>query len=334
MESKWALAEWIQKLIPLLLLVAMAAGTCRGACSKPQETPHAASAPVVADAAGQEFYVGAQPYWDNPKGLEGLPECFGLKPARSQDELVPLLNRLGEQLSRMVRKIPDLTSLETVVQTRSWPAEMKPLSNTLPMVPQIREYSYLILPHQLGGAVNLEEYRTEISGKRGKPGAKRSNYPFLTKNFALMWSRFYPSNRSESRFRYLGEQKLHRHNTFVLAYAQKPGQVRSPSAIVVEGRAVVVLEQGIAWIDQADYHIRELRVDLLAPRPDIHVRALTTEIRFGEVSIRKLDAPLWLPQQVTVTMLRDDGYFRTEHRYSKYQLFATTSKVISETGDP
>jgi hypothetical protein len=299
----------------------------------PQEAEASAQANSLFDTTGQEFYAKAKPYWDDPKVIREMPALSGLKPADSQDQLIPILDKVGEQLGLMLQKIPDLTSHEVVRQNKSGPDPLMPYTSIAPRLPLIREYSYLILAHRTGGAVKLEEYRTELPGKRPEPASQQKGYP-LTSNFALAWSRFYRSNRSESRFRFLGEQKIDRRNAFVVAFAQKPGFVRDPSKILIEGRATRVLEQGIAWIDESDYHIRRLRIDMLAPRPDIHVQALVTEIRFGQVQIQQLNLLIWLPQEVKVFMGCDGAAFQNVHRYSDYRLFTVKTRILPAAPSP
>jgi hypothetical protein len=65
----------------------------------------------------------------------------------------------------------------------------------------------------------------------------------------------------------------------------------------------MVLFQGIAWIDEADFRIVRLRTDLLAPRPDIFLKTLTSNVRFFEVRIPVQGAAvsLWMPQQANIT---------------------------------
>jgi len=328
MQRCWGFVATRSKNPVLLVTVAAVLGTApQSAWPAPQEAPPPAEAGTAPEATGQEFYSRARPNLDDPNWIKNFQERYGLKPAESQDDLIPILDKVGAQLAAMLRRIPDLTSREKVVQIRSWPEGMRPTSGSRLMTPVTREYNYLILAHQTGSMVNLEEFRTDVPGKRSEPAENRKDLP-LTTNFALLWSRFYPSKRAESRFLYLGEQKLDRHQTFVLCYAQKPGLVTVPVRIQVGGRTYLALDQGLAWIDQTDYHIRQLRIDMLAPRPDLHIRALTTQIKFGEVHMPTLAAPLWLPEQVTVSLLRDDGYFENEHRYSNYQLFTVKSKIL------
>ena len=94
----------------------------------------------------------------------------------------------------------------------------------------------------------------------------------------------------ESRFRYLGQQRTDGHSTFVVGFAQIPGSVVSPGAILTDRESLPMLLQGITWIDQADFRIVRLRTDLLAPQPEISLERQTAYILFGPVHIATLDS--------------------------------------------
>jgi hypothetical protein len=285
------------------------------------ETPPNLTPPPLApaDLRGEAFYASAKPYLDDPGLKNRFPELHGLKPAHSQEQLIPILDQVGAQLLSMVRRLPDVVAHERVTQVGHF-------STSVGTVPLNHDYSYLILAHRSSQGVSLDEYRTELSGKQEAKSGPALD--MLTGGYALTWSRFYPSNRSESRFRYLGNQKLGHRQTFVIAFAQKPGWVKVPGVITIGDNTTVILDQGIAWIDQSDYRILYLRLDMLAPRPDIHVQALVTEIQFGEALILQLPAPLWLPQRVDVFLAAGGEVFHNIHRYSDYRLFAVHSLVL------
>jgi hypothetical protein len=93
------------------------------------------------------------------------------------------------------------------------------------------------------------------------------------------------------------------HATVVLSFAQIPDKVKSPGEVTFPDASIAVLFQGMAWIDESDFRMVRLRTDLLAPRPDIYLRRLTSEVRFSEVHIfvQNAQVSLWLPQETKVT---------------------------------
>jgi hypothetical protein len=181
----------------------------------------------------------------------------------------------------------------------------------------------LTRPAQNGRLV-VSEYRTT---RNGKPVVQAAGGPAF-QGFISAWIVFSSLNQGESRFRYLGQQRVNGHTTYVLGFAQTPGQVESPGEIVVGGKSIPMLLQGIAWIDQSDFRIVRLRTDLLAPRPEIQVEKQTANIRFGTVHIADLASELWLPEAVSLQMEFSGQVFQEEHKYSKYRLYQTKSRIV------
>jgi hypothetical protein len=69
-----------------------------------------------------------------------------------------------------------------------------------------------------------------------------------------------------------------------------------------------------------------MRSDLLAPRNEIRLDQLTTEMRFGEVQLQDVPNPLWLPSDVDVSMEIDKQKFRNVHRYTNYRRYRVSVK--------
>ena len=267
--------------------------------------------------------------------LEAIPELRGLEPAPDQDELPVLLERVGDRAVGLLLKMPNLICHEKVIETRQGRKF------------GAREFDYLILAHHTSEAVSLEEYRVDLRDKllaapdsrvsaslsdlrrkSDEASARNSGGLPLSEGFAYKWVHFYPSNRSESNFRYLGRQRIDGHKTFVLAFAQKPGSVRSPGELRFHGRLIPILYQGIAWVDESDSRIVRLRTDLLAPLVDVHLRRLTAEIHFGSVRLEDGGSPLWLPHEVQVTSDVNGQIFEERHVYSAYRAYSVQSKIV------
>jgi len=272
-----------------------------------------------------------------------VPELKGLKPPPDQQPLTSLLDKVGSRTVELSRKIPNLISHEEVVQSQPG---RKPTTQT---------FSYLTLAHKGRDAVTLDEFRVDLktgatleTGSSEKPDApnpsaaqltelkratERANAPAsaggppLSLGFASMWVRFYPSNRSESNFRYLGQQKIDGRRTYVLAFAQKPGSVRLPGELRFRDQTILVYYQGIAWVDGSDFRILRLRMDVL-PASYLPVTQLTAEIRFADTQATGFTTPLWLPREVVVTTQINGNTFRNKHIYSNYRSFQAHSRIL------
>jgi hypothetical protein len=89
-----------------------------------------------------------------------------------------------------------------------------------------------------------------------------------------------------------------------------------------------LLYQGVAWIDQESYKIVRIGTDLLAPLPNIKLLQATSTVNFSVVEIPKFTESLWLPKSVELTWDLGGNRLGELHRYSKYRLFAATSRII------
>jgi hypothetical protein len=273
-----------------------------------------------------------------------IPELRGLKPDEGDLALPVLLDRIGERTVELARKTPNLIAHEEIVESRLGSRATR------------EDFSYLILAHLDKGALTLEEYRVDLktgamleTDDAWKPqapaivgslshlddlalasqriNARTTGGPPLSQGFASMWIRFYPSNRSESAFRYLGQQKIDGHQTFVLAFAQKPGSVRLPAEVRFKDKSVPIYNQGIAWVDVADFRIVCLRTDLLSPT-NLPLTRLTAEVQFAETQAAGFAAPLWLPREVVVTSEVNGHTFHDKHSYSNYRSFQAHAKML------
>jgi poly(3-hydroxybutyrate) depolymerase len=255
-------------------------------------------------------WANAKPYLDDPlpQLTTDIPELHGLDPAPDQQPLEQLLKKTSAKSLDLLERMPNVISHESVV------------IKVEPRGPAWREkFEYLVLRREALGEVMLEEYRID----KGKTGAAP-----LSQGSANAWVLFHPGNLVESRFRYLGRQRMDGHNTVVIAFAQIPDKVKFPGQVNVGGTSVPVLFQGIAWVDESDFRIVHLRKDLLARRPDFFLRTLTSEVRFSEVRVPELKDPLWLPEEVKITWDFKGQVMQELHQYSDFRLYRSKAKIV------
>lgn len=198
-----------------------------------------------------------------------------------------------------------------------------------PIRQRVEKYNYIILAHPAQDRrLVLEEYRTD---RNGKPVPRNAAPRF--RGFSMFWVIFSTSHQRESRFRYLGQQKVGGHMTFVVAFAQVPGSVENPAKIAAAKATVPMLLQGIAWIEGNDFHILRLRTDLLAPQPEIGYLKQTSDLRYGTVRITDLNLDLWAPRIVEVETDDTGELWHEQHEYSKYRLYEAKSRIILNPED-
>jgi hypothetical protein len=289
-----------------------------------------ASVPARGDPADKVYYAKAHPYLDEPhkKLCKVVPELKSMRPATDQQPLSEILAKTGSNVDEFFKHIVDVIAQERITQER--------LNGTRVIGEQQTDDNYLIVRESGASDSDLLEYRMDSDGNRVDPGGYHRGY-LVTFGFALLSNYFASIYQPESTFRYLGDQKLGARDTYVVAFAQKPGeatQVVTMRSTHIEG--VHMLMQGIAWIDKANFQIVRMRTDLLAPRPEISLDRQTTEVSFDPVQLQDISRPLWLPADVKVFLEIKESMlgstvqlcFRNEHHYSDYRRYRVSVKMI------
>jgi hypothetical protein len=281
-----------------------------------------------------KLYADAHPYLDEPlpKLKKTVHELGELEPSASQDQLTDLLAKVAAKADDLLRKVPNLISDEAVSETEMTVPKGEPLGCIGAGCSQFamghhsqrnQKFSYIILAHtNQYGQLQLEEYRT---GRNDKPVPQGTAAPKF-QGFVANWLVFSSSNQGESRFRYLGQQNMDGHNSFVIGFAQIPGAIEYPGQFLTAKGSIPMLLQGVAWIDQSDFRIIRLRTDLLAPQPQVEFQEQTSNIGFGPVKLA--DTELWLPEAVDVEMEADGQYLQEQHQYSNYRLYQAKSRIV------
>lgn len=286
----------------------------------------------------QKFYADARPYIDEPLAqlIKRVPQLKELQPSHSQQGLPGILLKTGNQVDAFFRNVTDLTAREEISLMRL--RQEKPYMKPELTGERVRD-SYLILRHGNTGSVEIVEYRMDASGGNFDPSVRRKGF-LVTSGFALTCNYFSTGFQSESRFRYLGDEKIGARDNYVVGFAQQPGKatltVRMKKA--TGGAPAHMLVQGIAWIDKSDFQIVRMRTDMLAPRKDVGLNQQTTEVTLTKVQLVDVATPLWLPSSVKVyveftTHNGDvDEFFelsyRNEHKYTDYQRYRVSAKVV------
>jgi hypothetical protein len=243
--------------------------------------------------------------------VHAVPELKRLKPAESQDPLAQILQRVGAAVGAFFDNFADTACTEHLT------GMVHPRSQR-GLIQFDNRYSYLAVTQAGAAKWTLDEYRTDGTGEIVKPNAKGG---IVTFGFVALPVNFHPEYQSDSHFRYLGRQAIGGQDTYVVAFAQRPGVARLPASVWFGERKGVVFLQGVAWIDPVGYRIVRLRTDIQAPEPNVGLQRETTEVDYSEVNFEKSGKTMWLPRAVTVNGQLGDYVFHNLHRYSDYRLF-------------
>ena len=295
-----------------------------------------------AQSAVPPVFTNAPTYIDYPlrKLSAVVPTLDGMKADSNQDQLAGILSKVGEATVRSLSAAPNLTSREDVYSivlardpglTNSVVGmeEMPALLDLETQLLQSRsiEFNYLLLfDHHADGATSIKELRTDFKNRQvNSPVNGFAPHGF---GFAYQWLLLTPANQSELRFRYLGQQRMDDHKTFVLGFVQIPNQVKIPGKFSWAGKEAPFFFQGIVWIDQSTFDVVRLRTDLLSPVPSVNLRQMTTELHFRSVRIHGYGADLWLPSEVLIRTAQTDSVVEELHQYSAYRFFHAESRLL------
>jgi hypothetical protein len=256
------------------------------------------------------------------KGLEQAPD--------NPEFLAEILRKTGRSEDAFFDSFVDLSAKEKITQQR--------VRGKMVTASEHVEDSYLILRQGTQPGANVREFRTDSKGNQLPPVGLEKGF-LITFGFALMSNYFSTDLQHESNFRYLGEQKIDAQETYVVAFAQKPGEATVfVSFADRKGTAANLLMQGIAWIDKSNFQIIRMRTDLLAPPPGIDLERQSTEVTFDKVQLADVANAMWLPKEVKVELKfrqSDPGsprlgelVYRNEHHYSGYERYRVSVKMV------
>jgi Flp pilus assembly protein TadD len=250
-----------------------------------------------------------------PELIAAVPELKGLEPAASQDELPSILQKTGENVSAFFTGFQNTVSVEQVRQERLGKnGKVKDFQNL--------KFQYLLMSQPQQGRMELEEYRTNEHGDRTAPSGLDSGF-MLTSGFASASLLFHPAYQSGAKFRYLGRQQANGRTLDVVGFAELPDKAEMIERFNTHDASILVVFQGLAWIDPDAYKIVRLRTDLLKPESKIRLERQTTEITYDPVQFKQVASTVWLPSEVAVTVEWAGKRFRNMHRYSNFKLFNT-----------
>lgn len=280
---------------------------------------------------GQRNDAGAHPYLEVPPKelVKRVPELKGIRLAADQHALPTILNKTGKEVDEFFDNLVDLVAREEIKQERLGSFGSARASES------VRD-SYLILRHANGTRADFDEFRMDEQGNRMDQAGLGRGF-LVTSGFALICVHFSLEFQWDSRFRYLGDQKINGRDTYAVAFAQLPGMAHlSVTMRGPRGTAAHMLMQGVVWVDKVNFHIVQMRTDLLARQPEIGLDEQTTKVNFSEVRLQDLATPLWLPRDVNVYVkLGADGErhfeeeFRNVHHYTDYRRYRVSTKMVT-----
>lgn len=162
--------------------------------------------------------------------VKRIPELKGISPTSNEQALGTILQNTGAQVDEFLANVVDTVAHEDITQQREISTGMP--GGTM-QASQHMQDSYLIL-RTTDSTHQLVEFRMDAKGNRMDESADKGF--FVTSGFALSSVHFATQFQWDSRFLYLGNQKIDGRDTYVVAFAQllRKGASRSLSRAETE----------------------------------------------------------------------------------------------------
>ena len=281
------------------------------------------------EESAQKNDAVAQAYLEEPlkQLVKRIPELKGIRPAADHQAPAMILQRTGARVDEFFDNMVDLIANEDIRQERLGAFGVARGSKSV-------HDNYLVLRRGNGRGVDFEEFRMDEQGDRLEQVGATSGF-LVTSGFALICMHFSRALQRDSRFLYLGDQRVGAGEAYVVAFAQMPGEATLKVALRgPRGSAVHMLTQGVAWIDRGSFQFLRMRTDLLAPQPEMGLEVQTTEVDFSEVRLQDVATPLWLPRSVRVYVKFGKSLdrpveeaFKNVHHYTNYRRYRVSTRM-------
>ncbi len=269
----------------------------------------------------------------------------GQTAAPAQERTAFILAQTGALIADLLHRMPNLIAKEEVRQPIGPAFAAGMLADQLEQSDATRDhtsaaryrshvFSYRIVPGlDPAGHKILHEFRTDAHDRPVDAEGAGAGTP-QSVGFATSWLFFFPGNLHESRFRYLGRQKIGNRETYVVAFAQNPEHKSLDITVDSDYGLCSTPNEGVAWIDQSTFRILRMQTDLLSPLPNIQLNRLRAVLNYGPVKIKERNLLLWLPTDVKTSWQTAEGAGDEFHLYSHYRLFGSTIRIVPETESP
>jgi hypothetical protein len=304
------------------MLAVASIGAVRARAQQPTAPPELPEPAVQLTPAEIEIYKSGHTLIDwTPRQIHDCPFLRKLRPARGQDQLPMVLERVGQTGTLLFHDFPQIACDEEVVSQALPDARLGTLGST-----KVRKFRYIVIPQPVGDFPGFDEYRTDLKGTP-LDSARLSDLFVITSNYVSTCLYLGPADQRASRFRHFGIQPIRERECQVVGFAQEPERVRRVTTFQVQANSVVVLVQGLAWIDSETFQVLRIKTWLLAPRTDIGLNFQISTVDFYRVQPSGYARVLWLPRDVTVVTNFRGIWFNNTHHYSNFKLFRVESTI-------
>jgi hypothetical protein len=248
------------------------------------------------------------PAWQ-PPGIDSVrpPVASGVSCDEGQ-----VLRSAGARVKDLVDGLDRFTATE--IQTHE---ELDAFGK--PLTRDARRSEYVVAISQPTGQLNLQEFRSDLSGLGAFPD-RISTRGLLSLAFV-----FHSNLQKDYRFTCEGLGDWKGQTTWLVHFLQLSNNGGRLQSFDIGKNSHPVALKGRAWIRAADYQILHIEAELAGPMPEIELQSEHQIADYGPVDFPAKKLQLWLPQQTEIYLDLRGHRYRFSNHYTDFKLFSVDS---------
>lgn len=184
-----------------------------------------------------------------------------------------------------------------------------------------RKYSYVASVQEIRpGMYDVEEYRNGTMGLDIFPAR------IATLGLTSLVMVFHPTYRDDYEVSCEGLSRWHGGLAWQIHFHQRPDRPARIREYRIGGQTFPVSLRGRAWIAVDTFQVISLETDIVAPIPQIRLKAEHTSIEYMPVKFSADNQELWLPQSAELFFDYGGRRMHRRHHFRDYMLFSVDEK--------
>jgi thioredoxin-like negative regulator of GroEL len=269
-----------------------------------------ASQPMEASVASMAEDLVPPPKWMPPDIDESMP---AVEPGVACP-LQRIQNETGKRVHGFIDAVNRISATESlydeVIDRFGFPASR-----------ESRNYTYVASLEEIRpGVYNVEEYRN------GSIALDIFPERIATLGLTSLVMIFHPAYRDDYEVSCEGLSRWHGGLAWQVHFRQRPDKPARLRAYRVGSQTFPVSLRGRAWIAVDTFQVVSLETDMVAPIPQIRLKAEHTAIEYMPVRFSSHNQELWLPQSAELFFDFGGRRMHRRHHFRDYMLFSVDEK--------
>lgn len=245
----------------------------------------------------------------HPPGIDAVRPPVATGVSCPADEV---LRRAGARVNDLVDALDRFTATETQIHE-----ELDAFGR--PFTREARRSDYVVAISQPRGRVDLQEFRSDLSGLGAFPD-RISTRGLLSLAFV-----FHSTLQKDYRFDCEGLGEWEGQPTWLIRYQQISSRDGALQNFDIGRNSHPVPLKGRAWIQAVDFQILHIEAELSAPMPEIELQSENQIADYGPIDFPAKRLQLWLPKRTEIYLDLRGHRYRFSNHYTDFKLFSVDS---------